>query len=50
MQIDVVVLTKNSERTLEKCLNSIYKNIPVNRLIVIDGYSTDRTMKIVKKF
>jgi len=50
MQIDVVVLTKNSERILEKCLNSIYKNIPVNRLIVIDGYSTDRTVEIVEKF
>jgi len=48
--VDVVVLTKNSERVLEKCLNSIYKNIPINRLIVVDGYSTDSTLKIVEKF
>ncbi|MBS7621468.1 glycosyltransferase [Candidatus Bathyarchaeota archaeon] len=48
--VDVVMLTKNSERVLEKCLNSIYKNIPVNRLIIVDGYSTDSTLKIVKKF
>ncbi|MEM0006976.1 MAG: glycosyltransferase family A protein [Candidatus Bathyarchaeia archaeon] len=48
--VDVVVLTKNSERVLEKCLNSIYKNIPVNRLIVVDGYSTDSTLKIIEKF
>ncbi len=48
--VDVVVLTKNSERVLEECLNSIYKNIPVNRLIIVDGCSTDSTLKIVKKF
>ncbi|MEM2366831.1 MAG: glycosyltransferase family 2 protein [Candidatus Bathyarchaeia archaeon] len=48
--VDVVVLTKNSDRVLEKCLNSIYKNIPVNRLIVVDGYSTDSTFKIIEKF
>ena len=50
MLVDVVVLTKNSERVLEKCLNSIYENIPVNHLIIIDGYSTDRTIEIVKRF
>jgi len=49
-RIDVVMLTKNSERVLEKCLNSIYKNVPVNRLIIVDGYSTDETLEIVKKF
>lgn len=48
--VDVVVLTKNSERVLEECLSSIYKNVPVNRLIIIDGYSTDSTLKIVEKF
>lgn len=45
--IDVVMLTKNSEHLLEKCLKSIYHNVPVNRLIVVDGFSTDRTLKIV---
>jgi len=48
--VDVVVLTKNSERILEKCLNSIFENVPVNRLIVVDGYSTDSTQKIVQRF
>jgi len=48
--VDVVVLTKDSERVLEKCLNSIYKNIPVNRLIIVDGYSKDSTLSIVEKF
>jgi len=45
-----VILTKNSEKVLEKCLNSIYRNIPVNRLIVVDGYSTDKTIDILRKF
>lgn len=48
--IDVVVLTKNSQRTLEESLESIYRNVPVNRLIIVDGYSTDNTLKIVEKF
>jgi glycosyltransferase involved in cell wall biosynthesis len=50
MKVDVVVLTKNSEETLARCFNSIYKNIPVNRLIVVDGYSTDQTLKVVHRF
>lgn len=49
-RVDVVVLTKNSERILEKSLDSIYDTVPVNRLIVVDGYSTDRTLEIVSRF
>jgi glycosyltransferase involved in cell wall biosynthesis len=49
-RIDIVMLTKNSERLLSKCLESVYRNVPVNRLIIVDGYSTDRTIKIVKEF
>lgn len=49
-QVDVVVLTKNSERVLERCLNSVFNNVPVHRLIVVDGYSTDSTIDIVKRF
>ncbi|MEM2098833.1 MAG: glycosyltransferase family 2 protein [Candidatus Bathyarchaeia archaeon] len=47
--IDVVVLTKNSEHLLDRCLESIYANVPVNKLIVIDGFSTDATMEILHK-
>jgi glycosyltransferase involved in cell wall biosynthesis len=49
MEIDVIVLTKNSERLLTECLASIYENVPVNKLIVVDGYSTDSTLEIVKE-
>jgi glycosyltransferase involved in cell wall biosynthesis len=48
--VDVVLLTKNSERVLEKCLASVYENVPVNQLIVVDGYSTDGTLKILDRF
>jgi glycosyltransferase involved in cell wall biosynthesis len=50
MQIDVVLLTKNSEHLLLQCLASVYKNVPVKTLIVIDGFSTDRTLEILDKF
>jgi glycosyltransferase involved in cell wall biosynthesis len=48
--IDVVILTKNSEKTLEQCLLSISKSVPANKLIAIDGYSTDKTVDILKKY
>lgn len=49
-RVDVVVLTKNSERVLKKCLSSIFKNVPVSRLIIVDGYSSDSTAEIVQRF
>ena len=48
--IDVVLLTKNSERALEACLESVYQNVPVGHIIVVDGYSTDRTLAILERF
>jgi glycosyltransferase involved in cell wall biosynthesis len=48
--VDVVLLTKNSEAKLEECLGSIYRSIPVGQLIVVDGYSTDKTLAILDKF
>jgi glycosyltransferase involved in cell wall biosynthesis len=50
VSLDVVMLTKNSERMLSACLASVYGNVPVNSLIIVDGYSTDATLSIVKKF
>lgn len=49
-RVDVVMLTKNSERVLEKCLKSILRNVPVNRLVIVDGCSTDHTLEIIEKF
>ena len=48
--VDVVLLTKDSQRVLRECVQSIYDNVPVGQLIVIDGYSKDRTHEILNKF
>ncbi|MGB9693800.1 MAG: glycosyltransferase family A protein, partial [Fervidobacterium sp.] len=48
--VDVVMLTKNSESILHECLKSIYENVPVRRLIVLDASSTDNTPKIISEF
>ena len=48
--IDVVLITKNSERVLRRCIESIYENVPVAKLIVVDGYSTDGTLQILEAF
>lgn len=49
--VSVIIPTKNSARTLAKCLESIknqsYKNI---ELIVVDNNSTDNTKEIAKQF
>jgi glycosyltransferase involved in cell wall biosynthesis len=47
--IDVVMITKNSDFMLERCIESIYATLPVQNLIVIDGFSTDRTLDIINK-
>jgi glycosyltransferase involved in cell wall biosynthesis len=49
-KVDVIMLTKNSERLLRECLASVYQNLPVNNLIIVDGYSTDATLSIIKDF
>lgn len=48
--IDVALLTFNSERKLRQCLDSVYANVPVNRLLVVDGYSTDGTLAILEEY
>ena len=50
MKIDIIICTKNSESTLLDCLNSIVKEIPVCHLIVLDGFSTDKTLDIINSF
>lgn len=45
--ITAVILTKNEEKRIENCLASI---IWVDEIIILDSYSTDRTLEICKKF
>lgn len=47
MKITTVVITKNSENKLERCLESA--KLLGGEILVIDGGSTDRTVEIAKK-
>jgi len=48
-KITVVVIVLNNKNQIEGCLNSIILQ-NVNKIIVIDGGSTDGTIEIVKQF
>ncbi len=48
--VDVVLLTFNSDRKLRDCIDSIYQNVPVHKLIVVDGCSKDHTPAILADF
>ena len=45
--LTVIILTKNEEKNIEKCINS-FKNV-AKRFVVVDSYSTDNTEKICEK-
>lgn len=49
--VSVIIPTKNSERTLERCLASTKnQNYPNIEIIIVDNYSTDKTEKIAQKY
>lgn len=49
--VSFCIPTKNNEDTIEKCLESVVKqNYPNIEIIIIDGYSEDNTLDIVKKY
>lgn len=47
----VIIATYNAEKTIERCLRSIVNQKKENvELVVIDGLSTDSTLKIIDKY
>ena len=48
--IDVIIPIINTNELFETNLYSWYKQIPINRLIIGDGGSTDNSLEILKKF
>jgi glycosyltransferase involved in cell wall biosynthesis len=51
--ISVVIISKNEEKIIERCIQStIYalKNIEKYEIILVDSFSTDRTIEIAKKY
>ncbi|MGA3191352.1 MAG: glycosyltransferase family A protein [Candidatus Bathyarchaeia archaeon] len=49
-RMDVVVPVKNTKDNWEECLDSFYREIPINRLLIGDGGSTDNTIGTAKKY
>ena len=50
-KISIVTVTKNSEVNIEKSINSFLSQNYVNKeLIIIDGLSSDNTLKIINKY
>jgi len=45
-----VVIAKNAEETIGKCIESLLQQTIECEIIVVDGHSTDRTREIVKQF
>ena len=45
--ISAVIITKNEERNIEKCLESLKW---VDEILVVDGFSTDKTVEIAKSY
>lgn len=48
--IDIVMRTRDSEEFLSECLESILNEIPVRKIIIVDGGSKDRTLEIASSF
>jgi hypothetical protein len=48
--IDVIIPLLNTNELFERNLHSIYKEIPVNRLLIGDGGCTDGSIEIAQKF
>ena len=49
-KINVTVATLNNTGTIERCLQEIWSNIPVRRLIVVDGGSRDDTISVARRY
>jgi len=50
VNISVVVCAKNEEKYIGACLKALKNQIVKPEIIVIDGHSTDKTVKIAKKY
>ena len=44
--LTIIILTKNEEQNIEKCISS-FRNVS-QRVVIVDSYSTDKTVEIAK--
>ncbi len=49
-KISVIVLTKNEEKYIGSCLSLLRKQEIPCEIVLVDGHSTDSTVKIAKKY
>ena len=47
IDITVIILAKNEEKNIEKCIKSVRKS--VKRIVLVDSFSTDKTVEIARK-
>ena len=49
--VSIIIRTKNEERWISSCLQSVYSQTYQNiEVILVDNYSTDKTVEKAKKF
>jgi len=49
-RLSIIIVSYNSQDFIEKCLNSVLKNVPAAEIIVLDNASKDKTAEKLKKF
>src|SRR3989344_8059961 len=50
-KISVIIVSFNSEKFIESCINSLFKYLPESsEIIIVDNASTDNTLTILEKF
>ena len=51
MKISIITVSYNSEKTISKTIESVYKqNYQDFEYIIIDGQSNDKTLDIIKQY
>lgn len=48
--VDCIMLTLNAERHLVETLDAFYREVPISRLLVIDGGSKDNTIRLLMRY
>lgn len=51
--IDVILITKNAQQyspLFQKSLDTLFKEVPVSRLLVVDAFSTDKTLEVLQQY
>ena len=47
VKLSVFIITKNEEKSIERCLRSI---LWADEVILVDGHSTDKTVEITRRY